>query len=37
MTLDSIAIEVLSEWTWRADVDRVAGKGWTYANAGIRG
>ena len=32
----SLAVEVLSPWTWRADVDMAAGKGWTYADAGIR-
>ena len=32
----SLAVEVLSPWTWRADVDMKAGKGWTYADAGIR-
>ena len=32
----SLAVEVLSHWTWRADVDMAAGKGWTYADAGIQ-
>jgi len=32
----SLMVEVLSPWTWRADVDMAAGRGWTYADAGIR-
>jgi len=32
----SLAVEVLSPWTWRADVDMTAGKSWTYADARIR-
>ena len=31
----SLAVEVLSDWNWRDDIDMAAGKGWTYADAGI--
>lgn len=30
-----LAIEVLSESTWRQDLDKRSGKAWSYANAGV--